>query len=136
MARKILPIIAIFFFTVLAWMILAGVTAYRASSSNKQMYSKAQQLWGEPQRQQVPEAYYTTEKKVKIKKTDGSKTYEEESIETERHNVNIESSDIKADIKLEYRKKGLVWCSMYKIGFNALYTVKNTTSENRNIHFI
>ncbi|MCR4399229.1 MAG: hypothetical protein NUV93_09750, partial [Firmicutes bacterium] len=44
-----------------------------------------------------------------------------------------ESSDIKVDLRLDQRKKGLLWFSTYTVGFDGTYAVSNPTGRARDI---
>ncbi len=136
MARKILPLVIIFVFTLIAWMILGSVTMGRTYSQDNKLKSRVGDLWGATQQQEAPEAYYRiTVKTVKTKTVEGKKT--EETVETtETHNLDIESSRINADFDLDYRKKGLLWYSTYKVKFKAVYCLINTDSQKRYVNFV
>ncbi len=136
MVKKLIALIVIFVFTVIAWTILGGVTMSRTYTQDNKLKASVGDLWGTQQRQEAPYIYYTvTTRKLKTKTVDGKKT--EETIETTAtYPVNIESSRITADFDLDYRKKGLLWYSTYKVKFKAVYCVINPHTEKRNINFV
>ncbi len=47
------------------------------------------------------------------------------------HSVALESSNLGADFQIDYRKKGLLWFSTYKVAFDGTYTFKNPTGQDR-----
>jgi len=47
------------------------------------------------------------------------------------HSVALESSHLGADFQIDYRKKGLLWFSTYKVAFDGTYTFKNPTGQDR-----
>lgn len=63
-----------------------------------------------------------------------NKSVTEVVTETEKHMVPIDSTGVKAAINLDYRQKGLLWYSTYKVRFAGTYTIANSTSEARLIH--
>lgn len=136
MAKKIAAIVFVFFCTSIAWMVLGGVTVNRTNSQDKKLKSAVGQLWGAPQRQAAPLVYYQTKEEQKVTRTtEEGKTYTETQVNTVSHYLNLESSDIKADIKLAHRKKGLLWYSTYNVAFDGTYGVANTTGQPRDVWF-
>ena len=135
MKRNIAALIFIFICTSIAWMILGGVTSARTHDQDTKLRSVVGQLWGTVQRQSAPYIYYQTKKETKVKTIRGSETIFETRVETFDHPVAIESSDIDVGLQLEHRKKGLLWYSVYKVNFNGLYAIMNTTGEQRIFYF-
>ena len=131
MFKRVAAIVFIYVCTVLAWLILGATVNIRTSQQDTRLKSAVGQLWGTTQRQQAPEAYYTTKEERKVVTSRGSETIEEMKTETSRHELALESSDIRTGLRLEYRRKGLLWYSTYKVTFHGNYTVTNTTSDPR-----
>ena len=135
MVKKIVSLVIIFIFSVIAWNILGGVTSSRTYSQDSKLKDSVADLWGSSQMQKAPDVSYTvTRKWVETRLIEGKKT-EEKMEETKTYPVNPESSDITADINLSHRKKGLLWYSTYKVSFNALYCIVNPDSVSRDISF-
>lgn len=44
-----------------------------------------------------------------------------------------EASDIKVDLHLDQRKKGLLWFSTYTVAFDGVYTIHNPTPVRRDV---
>lgn len=116
MKKSIITIVVIFVFVSIGWLLLGGVTGYRSKSQDDKLGGEVEQLWGSVQKQQAPHAYYK----------DDSGT---EQI------INPESSDIAVDLNLEYRKKGGLWYSTYRVGFDAEYVVANPDSVSHPVFF-
>lgn len=135
MGKQIKAMVFIFICTSIAWLILGSVTNVRTYDQNAKLKTAVSQLWGSQQRQQAPAVYYQTETREWIETTQGKKTVRK--VQTVIHNnyTNIKSTDIKADLKLEYRKKGLLWYSTYNIKFNGIYTIENNTNIQRDFFF-
>ena len=47
----------------------------------------------------------------------------------------LDGSDIKVDLNLEYRQKGLLWYSTYRVLFDGKYRVTNYTDAEGDISF-
>ena len=50
--------------------------------------------------------------------------------------LEAERTRAQADLALEYRKKGLLWCSTYSVRFAGNYTFRNSTDQPREILLI
>lgn len=135
MKRNIAALVFIFICTSIAWMILGGVTTARTHDQDMKLKAAVGQLWGTAQQQYAPYIYYQTKKERKIKTVSGSETIVETKVETFDHPVTLEGSDINVDFELEYRKKGLLWYSVYGIAFDGTYEVVNNTGKQRDFFF-
>jgi hypothetical protein len=111
MKKQIAPLVFIFFCTTVAWLILGTAVISRTNEQDLSMKRAVGQLWGTVQKQEAPAVYYSVrETKESVTYEDGKsvkRTYDEYV----RYPINLESSDIKVDLKLDYRKKGLLWYS-------------------------
>lgn len=134
MIKQILAIIFIYVCTAIAWGILGGTVLQRTYSSDSTNGERINQLWGTAQSQSAPSFYYETKKQVQQTSVKDGKTVTEVVTETERHYVPIEKSDVKAAIDLDYRKKGLLWYSTYKVRFGGAYKVSNPTGQPLTLH--
>jgi len=136
MAKKIAAIVFVYFCTCVAWVVLGGVTVERTNSQDSKLKQAVGQLWGTPQRQCAPQVFYQTSEQQKVARTnDEGKTTTETKTVVVNHYLNLGSSDIKADIKLTHRKKGLLWYSTYNVGFDGTYGIVNSTGETRDVYF-
>ncbi len=121
MFKRILAISFIFACTAIGWFILAGATIVRTESQDIKLRGAVGQLWGTRQIQQAPSVYY------KPSVLDTSKDKEQ--------NISLDSSDINVDLKLEHRKKGLLWYSTYKVAFSGRYKIINNCEKDRELFF-
>jgi inner membrane protein involved in colicin E2 resistance len=135
MRKQIGTLFFIFVCTSIAWMILGSITSTRTHSQDVKLKRTVGQLWGTIQKQHAPFVYYQTSKEMDVTTVRGSESIVEKRIVTSNHPINIEGSDITVDVKLEHRKKGLLWYSTYNVVFNGTYTVLNNSEKKRIIFF-
>jgi inner membrane protein involved in colicin E2 resistance len=129
MIKQILAIIFIYIYTAIAWGILGATVLQRTYSSDSANGERVNQLWGTAQNQTAPSFYYETKKQVKQTSVKDNKTVTEVVTESDRHYVPIDKSNVKAVIDLDYRKKGLLWYSTYKVHFSGGYKINNPTTK-------
>lgn len=138
MVKRILALAFIFICTTIAWFILAGVTTMRTYTQDSSLKKGVEQLWGSVQRQEAPVVYYAVDNKQKANKKVDEEQPAEETCADSRVGIQqiiIDNSEIAVDIKLQYRKKGLLWYSIYKVGFQGKYRIANNVKEKRRITF-
>ncbi len=135
MGKRIGALAFIFVCTSVAWVILGGVTTSRTAEQDFKLKNAVGQLWGTVQKQYAPYVYYQTREEKQITTYTGNEKVVETRVETTDHPINLASSDISVDLKLDYRRKGLLWYSTYKVGYSSSYKVVNTTDQKRDILF-
>ncbi|MFH0790551.1 MAG: inner membrane CreD family protein [Candidatus Omnitrophota bacterium] len=135
MFKRILALAFIFIFTTIAWFILAGVTTLRTYTQDRSLKKGVEQLWGSVQRQTAPDVYYSADTKDR-QDNRADKQPVGAQIEAGTRTVIIDNSDIAVNLKLQYRKKGLLWYSVYQVGFQGKYRIVNNAKEKRKIAFI
>jgi inner membrane protein involved in colicin E2 resistance len=135
MKRHIGALAFIFVCTSLAWIILGSVTSTRTYSQDATLRKNVGQLWGTTQRQHVPTVYRTERVSKKVVTFRDDKRIVETVTETERHSLDIESSDISVELQLEHRKKGLLWYPTYVVDFLGKYTISNDVPVSRSLYF-
>jgi hypothetical protein len=128
--------LVIWFFTAAAWMVLSATVFIRSEAVDSGLKARVGKLWGIPQTQLPPELTWH-------KKT----MEEEESTQTDpatgravtvRKSVpkcstgegRVLSNRVETRLRLDQRKKGLLWYSTYAVDFRALYEVQNPRSES------
>ncbi len=121
MSKRILAITFIYVCSALAWMILAGTMKLRTDRQDRKLRDAVAQLWGAKQTQQAPSIY------CKSSGTNGKKG------KGETQYLPLEASDITVGLKLEHRKKGLLWYSTYRVAFSGKYQVINNSDNPREI---
>ena len=135
MTARIVAIILIFAACTVAWVILGGITEFRTATQDRSLKEAVGQLWGTAHRQEAPEIYYILKEKREIARQEGEPLKYETVIVHVKTPEALVKSDIDVSLDLEYRKKGLLWYSTYKVDFAADYLVKNNSSEKRNYKF-
>ena len=131
MFKKIAAIIGIFACTCVAWMILGTSIFFRTDNLNSVLSSRVGSTWGTEQAQKPPSVtYYTQEVKTVEVEEKGKKV---EKTETKKipHDIALNSSRIAADFHIDYRQKGLLWFTTYKVGFGGTYKFQNPTATEQ-----
>jgi hypothetical protein len=133
--KRIGAIVLIYIVVAVAWAILGASNEYRSSqtysrleggdggdSSSMSGRSSVADLWGEPQTQRAPLVWTTHMEKTSTKNDKGKLIVQEIQ---QSDPIILAGSRIVTDIKLEPRRKGLLWYSTYKVSFAGDYTFKN-----------
>lgn len=113
MFKRIFPIVFIYAMTVFAWLILAATVDFRTYAADTKLKDEVGQLWGTVQQQEAPTV----------------------SNPTSSEKPSLDASKIKVKFKLDYRKKGLLWYSTYRVNFSGKYRVINPVNEAQQIYF-
>jgi inner membrane protein involved in colicin E2 resistance len=133
MIKRIAAIIGIFACTCVAWMILGTSIFYRTDNLGSVLSSRVGSTWGTQQEQKpVSATYYTQEVKTIEVEEKGKKVEKTETITTP-HDIPLNSSKVSADFHLDYRQKGLLWFSTYKVSFGGTYTFQNLTGKDQDV---
>ncbi len=135
MLARIAAIILIFICTAAAWGVLGVTVMNRTSTQDQNLKTAVGQLWGTHQRQIAPNISYQTTKETKVETTRGAETKSEIRNETTSHPLLLDGSDIKVILGLDYRQKGLLWYSTYRVEFDGKYRVTNYTDAEHDIYF-
>lgn len=125
MVKRILAIAFIFACTTLAWFILGGAVTIRTHEQDAELRSAVGGLWGGPHVQQAPrvERLVPVEETVE-KVVEGQTTTETiRRVRAEPHP--LAGSDVRVDLQLEHRKKGLLWYPTYTVAFDGRYRLRN-----------
>lgn len=121
MGKRILAISFIYVCTSLGWIILSGTMMLRIEAQDDKLRNTVGQLWGTKQIQQAPLVYYNPAR--------AGRTKAQETMEC----LALDASNIEVDLKLDHRKKGLLWYSTYRVEFSGKYQIKNNSDEPREI---
>ena len=105
----------IFICTSVAWVILGNTISLRTGDLSERLKPRVVSTWGSPQEQRPPVAH----------PAGGQANIE----------LPLEASDIKVDLALEHRQKGLIWYSTYQAGFDGVWTFRNSSGDARSIVF-
>jgi hypothetical protein len=121
MFKRIAAIALIVFCTSIAWAILGSTIFMRTYSSDSRLKDRVASSWGSPQGQAPPSAGYNQVSEETVS-TDSSGTT------VIRHQKSqtwipfpIEKSRVNANLAIDYRRKGLLWYSTYKVKFTGTY---------------
>lgn len=129
MMKRILAIIAIFGCSCVAWMILGTSIYLRTENAGSVLSGRVASTWGETQEQHPPTvSYQAPETRIVEAEEDGKKVKKTEFVNVTR-NVPLDSSRIAADFHIDYRQKGLLWFSTYRVGFAGDYKFQNPTAQ-------
>ncbi len=121
MGKRIFAISFIYVCTALGWIILSGTMMLRIEAQDDKLKDAVGQLWGTKQIQQAPLVYYNPAR--------AGRTKTQETMER----LALDASNIAVDLKLDHRKKGLLWYSTYRVEFSGKYQIKNNSDEPREI---
>ena len=125
MIKRIAAISFIFVCTCIAWMILGTSIFYRTENAGPELRGKVASTWGTAQEQKPPSVnYFVKRQKVVEVEENGRKVQKTETSEVPVY-VPLDSSRIAADFHIDYRQKGLLWFSTYRVGFEGQYTFRN-----------
>jgi inner membrane protein involved in colicin E2 resistance len=135
MFKRIAAIIAIFICTAVAWAILGSTIFYRTYNAESGLSGRVASTWGAPQAQAPPAiAYEWQEEKTVEVEEKGKKTTRTEK-QTHSEPVKIDGSRVAATLHIDYRQKGLLWFSTYKVDFDGTYTFQNPTPREEGFVF-
>ncbi len=135
MAKRIAAILFIFLCSTIAWVILGSTIFYRTYQAGSALSGRVASTWGAPHEQRPPTiAYERQDTRVIEVEEKGQKIRRTEKYMVDMP-VGLESSRITADFHLDYRQKGLLWFSTYKVGFEGSYGFQNPTAEEQTFVF-
>ncbi len=135
MLARMATIVFIFLCIAAAWATLGNTVMTRTATQDENLKAAVGELWGKQQRQLAPQAYYQTIRQTRVETAQGGKTVTETKNETISHPLLLDGSDIRVDLSLEYRQKGLLWYSIYHVRFDGKYRLTNYTDAEGDIFF-
>ena len=131
MVKRIMAIIAIFACTCVAWMVLGTSIFLRTESTGSQLSGRVASTWGTAQEQHPPAVSYLTQETKTVEVEENGKKIKKTEIRAVTSWVPLDSSQIVADFHIDYRQKGLLWFSTYRVAFAGNYKFQNPTAEER-----
>jgi inner membrane protein involved in colicin E2 resistance len=134
MAKTIAAIVSIYVCTAIAWLILGSTMLCRTTAQDCRMKGSVDHLWGSAHIQKAPLVYYRITRDVEVKKVEKGNKGTETRTECVSTRLPVQSSNIEVDLSLQYRKKGLLWYSTYRVRFSGEYAVMNNSSAERNVY--
>jgi inner membrane protein involved in colicin E2 resistance len=125
MFKRIAAIAFIFGCTSVAWAILGSTIFYRTYNAESGLSGRVASTWGAPQAQAPPAIVreWKEEKIVEVEEKGKKTTRTESYVRSEP--VKIDASRVSASLHIDYRQKGLLWFSTYKVDFDGAYTFQN-----------
>ena len=135
MTKRIFAIFLIFICASIAWAILGTTIFSRTYSSDWVAQNKVVSLWGAPQTQTPPVAYFKKTVPRQEESTENGKKIVKIVNEVVITNLPLEGSAIDVALDLEHRQKGLLWYSTYKVGFAGVYRFRNTSDKEEAVGF-
>ena len=135
MLKRIIAIVVIFVCTAVAWAILGSTIFYRTYNAESGLAGRVASTWGAPQGQAPPAIAYEwpEEKTVEVEEKGKKITRTERQMHSEA--VKIDASRVAAAFHIDYRQKGLLWFSTYKVDFDGAYTFQNPSSREEEFVF-
>lgn len=135
MIKRIIAIVAIFVCATVAWAILGSTIFYRTYNAESGLTGRVASTWGAPQGQAPPSIAYEwpEEKTVEVEEKGKKITRTERQVHSEA--VKIDASRVAAAFHIDYRQKGLLWFSTYKVDFDGAYTFQNPSSREEDFVF-
>ena len=131
MIKRIAAISFIFVCTCIAWMILGTSIFYRTQNAGPELRGKVASTWGTAQEQRPPTVTYFVKQKATVEAVENGKTVQQVESKEVPVDVSLDSSRIAADFHIDYRQKGLLWFSTYRVAFEGQYTFRNAGAEER-----
>ena len=129
--KQIFALGFIFVCTSIAWMILGGTILSRTHQTDQKLKRQVSSLWGERLQQSAPHAFYP---KSIVKKVWNyrNRTFDKETV-LKKVTQPLCGSDINVRLKLDLRRKGLLWYSTYRVEFKGRYCLQNHTAQTRTL---
>jgi len=134
MINRIVATIFIFICSAIAWAILGGTIFVRTNSASAALNGHVQSIWGAAQVQSPPTAAYVTANGKATELASGAAVTAGNEAHPEIQ-LPIQASRINVDFGIDYRQKGLLWYSTYRVGFSGNYTFQNPTDASQNVTF-
>jgi len=137
--RNLLAIGFVWLCCAAAWVVLGSTIVYRTGESSGHLNHEVQALWGPPRTQSPPAAAWRENKKVKelVTNYDAQGRPLVASIEREQwvdHPVALSRSNVSVRLRLEHRRKGLLWFPTYEVEFQGRYAFHNDDTQSQRIN--
>jgi len=137
--RRLLAIGFVWLGCAAAWLVLGRSIELRSGESGAHLLEEVHGLWG-PSRVQFPPAARGREshpvKERSVWHEDGKPRERiDEKLVTTVEPMELSSSDLRVAIRLEHRRKGLLWFPTFEVEFHGAYRFRNPTAEAREVTF-
>ena len=135
MLKRIAAITAIFACTCVAWVILGSTIFYRTDHSDSTLSGKVTSTWGAPQEQRPPSISYHWQESIVVTEEVKGKSIERVKQVNRSAPAGIDATRVLADLHLDYRQKGLLWFSTYRVNFDGSFTFHNPSAREEDFVF-
>jgi inner membrane protein involved in colicin E2 resistance len=119
----------------IAWAILGSTILYRTNYSDEQLKSRVSSAWGTAQEQTPPTAAYQIVSQKQVTATENGAA----AVRTVEHKTWVtpllKQTRANAALRLDYRKKGLLWHSTYQVDFSGVYRFSNPSDQAHEVTF-
>jgi hypothetical protein len=139
---RIAALAVVFGIAAVAWGILGGVMTARTSQQESELVGQVAGLWGQPLDQQAPTLSFQWVVPVEVSENvvgpdnrvllnpDGTPMMRKKLVnETRTLPKTLASTDIDVALGLDQRRKGLMWFSLYDVGFEGAWTYEHEQPE-------
>jgi hypothetical protein len=122
-----------------AWSTLGASLVARTGESDTRLAKEVAMLWGGEHAQKAPSAFYETTRTVveDVQASENASIRRVSRAITDRNPVFLDASDLRVELKLDQRRKGLLWYSTYGVAFSGHYRLHNPQDapEDLFVHF-
>ncbi len=135
MTNRIVATIFIFICSAIAWAILGSTIFVRTNTASAALNGHVESIWGSAQVQSPPMATYVLGDGNAAGRALDKRVVS--SVEEKHSNIQlpIDASLVNVDVAVDYRQKGLLWYSTYRVGFSGGYTFRNSTDTSQDVTF-
>lgn len=127
MRARIAAVVLIWILLGAGWVVLGGSVLQRTRQTDGRLAHDVARLWGSPQLQTSPALSFewpvvkTVDEKVVDPATGHVEVVRVQHDASESHPVQLDGSALQVDLRLEPRRKGLLWYSTYTVDFSGTY---------------
>ncbi len=137
---RILALVGVFLLASVAWIALGGVMTGRTSAQRSELVGDVAELWGETLTQRAPsftfEHAQVREREETVTAPDGKVSVRRiRTDELVTRPITPDASRITVDLRLDQRRKGLVWFPLYDVDFAGTWTCVHAGPESGTLAF-
>jgi inner membrane protein involved in colicin E2 resistance len=133
--KRIAAILFIFVCTTIAWTILGSTIFYRTYNSDSHLRGRVASNWGAPQEQTPPTATYVEKFSKRVTSVENGKEVTRTEESQKVRGFALQKSRVNVGLHLDYRRKGLLWYSTYRVKFAGAYEFTNADDTAREVTF-
>lgn len=127
MAKRMFAIGIVYALAAVAWLVLGVSVVQRTMTSDGKLRQQVAALWGSSQQQVSPELALQWEEEYEEKEiVDDPASGKKQAVTRIRNRLHeqpviLDSSDLRVDLRLDQRRKGLLWYATYAVDFRGHY---------------